>query len=323
MKECNGVFEGGGVRGIGHVGAACKFESAGYEFMDLAGSSAGAIVAALLAAGYTCGELKNEMESVDYMRFKGKDFPDHFGALGKAVSILLTLGIYGTEYLEQWIGQLLEKKGMAHFGDVEKRGRILKITASDLTERRLLILPDDLERFGIDAASFPIAKAIRMSVSIPVFFEPYRLRDRQGQIHLIVDGGLLSNYPVWLLDDGASSPVRPTFGFKFADEGKENECRACKASPHVADYFKSIVSTSLDAIDNSHMTRGDYGRTIRIPTVVEIGEEKKQISSTDFDISREESLALFENGERAAEKFLRSWDFNRWKNIYRRSGSRI
>ena len=63
-KSCCGVFEGGGVRGIGHVGAACAMQEAGYQFTDLAGSSAGAIAAALLAAGYSCDELKKEMESV-------------------------------------------------------------------------------------------------------------------------------------------------------------------------------------------------------------------------------------------------------------------
>ena len=70
MKRCNAVFEGGGVRGIGHVGAACGMEYAGYEFVNLAGSSAGAIVAALLAAGYTCRELKEEMEALDYTKFR-------------------------------------------------------------------------------------------------------------------------------------------------------------------------------------------------------------------------------------------------------------
>lgn len=302
------------------MGAACKVESAGYHFVDLAGSSAGAIVAALLAAGYTCGELKREMESVDYMKFEGKDFPDYFGALGKAVSILMTLGIYGTEYLEKWTNQLLKKKEMTKFGDVESTGKRLKITASDLTERKLLILPDDLGRFGIEPASFPVAEAVRMSVSIPVFFEPYRLRDRDGHVHMIVDGGLLSNYPVWLLDDGTSRPSRPTFGFKFMDERQGRDCQACKASPHIADYFKSIISTSLDAIDNSHMSRGDYERTIRIPTAVKMDGGTKQISATDFDISREESQALFENGERAAAEFLKNWDFDRWKRVYRMSG---
>jgi NTE family protein len=49
----DGVFEGGGVKGIALVGAASEIEAAGYEIVNLAGTSAGAIVATLLAAGYS------------------------------------------------------------------------------------------------------------------------------------------------------------------------------------------------------------------------------------------------------------------------------
>ena len=82
-KKCNAVFEGGGVRGIGHVGAVCRMEQAGWQFEDTAGSSAGAIIAALLAAGYTGEELKKELARTDYLKFKGKDFPAYFGMFGK------------------------------------------------------------------------------------------------------------------------------------------------------------------------------------------------------------------------------------------------
>ena len=88
------------MRGIGHVGAVCRMEQAGWQFADMAGSSAGAIIAALLAAGYTGKELKKELETLEYMRFKGTDLPDHFGMIGKSVSLLLSLGIYNTDYLE-------------------------------------------------------------------------------------------------------------------------------------------------------------------------------------------------------------------------------
>ena len=169
-KSCCGVFEGGGVRGNGHVGAAYAMQEAGYQFTDLAGSSAGAIAAALLAAGYSCDELKKEMESLDYMKFKGKGLASHFGLPGKAFSIVFRLGIYNTVWLEGWVGEMLKEKGIYTFGDLWKKGRILKITASDLTDRRLLILPDDLKDFGLDPDLFSIARAVRMSVGIPVFF---------------------------------------------------------------------------------------------------------------------------------------------------------
>lgn len=317
MKSCNGVFEGGGVRGIGHVGAVCGLEEAGYRFVDLAGSSAGAIVAAFLAAGYGCAELKKEMESLDYKKLRGKEWIDHFGAVGKSISVLCTLGIYNTDYLEQWIGGLLKRKGMETFGDVKWCGRRLKITASDLTEKRLLILPDDLPEFGVEPDSFPISLAVRMSVSIPVFFEPVRWRDGAGKRHLMVDGGLLSNYPMWELDDGSKIPSRPTFGFKFQDSGKDSKGLSCPAFPGLADYLKSIVSTCLDAFDNGHLTAGDFERTVMISPRIYDGAEAKKISAVDFDISRRDSEALFENGRRASEAFLKTWNFEEWKERYR------
>ena len=73
QKVCDGVFEGGGVRGIGHVGAVFELERQGYSFDRVAGSSAGAIVAALLAVGYSGVEIRREMENTDYLKFKEKD----------------------------------------------------------------------------------------------------------------------------------------------------------------------------------------------------------------------------------------------------------
>ncbi len=319
MRYCNGVFEGGGVRGIGHVGAACGLEAAGFRFMNLAGSSAGALAAALLAAGYRCRELKREVLSLDYSQFRGRSFIDYFGTVGKALSLLFTLGIYDTRYLEQWMKQMLETKGIRTFGDVEETGRRLFITATDLTDRRLLIFPQDAGVFGMEPEEFPVALAVRMSASIPVFFEPVRMEDRNGRIHLLADGGLLSNYPIWLLDDGASRADCPTFGFKFGD-GKEPEpgtCVSCHSSPDLVQYLKSIVATCMDVIDNNYVSRGDQERVIWISPVVGSGDGKRTIRSTDFGIRTEESEALFENGCRAAEQFLDKWNFTRWKMQYR------
>lgn len=63
------VLEGGGVKGIGLVGAISVLEGAGYHFERIAGSSAGAIVGSLVAAGMTASQLKEVMGSVDYTNF--------------------------------------------------------------------------------------------------------------------------------------------------------------------------------------------------------------------------------------------------------------
>lgn len=214
------VFEGGGVKGIGFVGAIAEVEKAGYHFENIAGSSAGAIVASLIAVGYTAQEIKKELEKLDYNKFKD------LGSFGKFLSILFKYGMYKGDYFENWMEGLLERKGITTFGQLiteypeEKYKYKLQIIASDITNKRLLILPQDLKHFGFDPDQFSIAQAVRMSMSIPLFFKPAKLTDIHGKEHIIVDGGVLSNYPIWLLDDGTTGPPWPTFGFKLLEPGK-------------------------------------------------------------------------------------------------------
>ena len=322
MKSCNGVFAGGGIRGIAHLGAVCEMERRGYQFEKLAGTSAGAIIAALVSAGYTGTEAKAAMLETDYRRFKEKDLLDYLGVLGKTISLLWKFGIYSTGYFELWLNQLLLPKKVLVFGDVKigdprnpadhtgshsdcRPDYRLKVTASDLTDHRILVLPEDLTDFGIDPDSFSIARAVRMSMSIPVFFEPFRLKDQWGKEHLIVDGGLLSNYPMWIMD-GETERKIPTFGFRFSGM-KENQevCGNCSGT-NFADYMKAIVSTALDAHDNRHVShsKGYFERTVWISPEIWINGEKKRISSTDFEITRKEQLLLYENGRKAAADFL-------------------
>ena len=67
MKKADGVFEGGGVKGIGLVGSLTVFEEEGYtDWQRVAGTSSGAIVASLLAAGYSALELQDLIMDLDY-----------------------------------------------------------------------------------------------------------------------------------------------------------------------------------------------------------------------------------------------------------------
>ncbi len=326
--KADAVFEGGGVKGIALAGALCEVEKAGYEFENIAGTSAGAIVASLLAVGLTAQEIQNELEALDYSKFKDTGLLDKFRLPGKALSILFEYGIYEGAYLETWLGRLLRQKGKTVFGDIrtgypEERYRYkLQIIAADITDRKLLILPGDLKDFGCDLDKFDISHAVRMSMSIPFFFEPVRLQDCRGRTHFIVDGGVLSNYPIWLLDDGTCDPPWPTFGFKLIEPDK----RALKPPDwnpirNPIAFGKAIVTSMVEAHDNYHISRskGDLDRTIRIPTVVNAAGRSKEIKATDFDIGEEDSRALFQNGQNAALRFLADWDFTKWKKQYRRT----
>ncbi|KAB1436070.1 patatin-like phospholipase family protein [Candidatus Galacturonibacter soehngenii] len=327
-KRINAVFEGGGMRGIGHVGAACIFEKKGYEFVNLAGSSAGAIVASLLAAGYTCEEIRKEMDHVNYMKFKQESLLDRIGTIGKVISILYHYGIYSADYFEEWLNDLLKKKGKVTFKDIKTEinpcGDVpyrLQITASDLTEQKLLILPNDLKDFCIDPDTFPIAKAVRMSMSIPIFYEPYRLMDCNGKEHYIVDGGLLSNYPIWIFDKVKAYPPCHTIGFKFIDEAQETKREVKDMKMNIIEYIWSLASTGLNAKDKQYISasKGDYQRTVTIPTIIQLDGKEKNIGATDFGISDKESDALFYNGSKAARHFLDVWNYDQWKKTYQSS----
>lgn len=91
--KCDAVFEGGGVKGIGLVGAVPVTEAKGYEFVNVAGTSAGAIIAALVAAGYRAGELRDIMATLDYSKFKDPGWVDRVPILGKAISLGVEKGI--------------------------------------------------------------------------------------------------------------------------------------------------------------------------------------------------------------------------------------
>jgi NTE family protein len=79
--KCDAVFEGGGVKGVGLVGAVAVTEAKGYELVNVAGTSAGAIIAALVAAGYHADELREIIATLDYAKFRDQggqgDQPGH------------------------------------------------------------------------------------------------------------------------------------------------------------------------------------------------------------------------------------------------------
>jgi len=112
------VFEGGGVKGIGLVGAVAVAEERGYQWVNIAGTSAGAIVAALLTAGYSASEMKQIMEELDYNSFKDTSPLDRVPIAGPLASLIFEKGIYEGKFFETWIKGLLCKKNVETFNDL-------------------------------------------------------------------------------------------------------------------------------------------------------------------------------------------------------------
>ena len=97
------VFEGGGVKGIGLAGALATLEEREYRPQNIAGTSAGAITAALLAAGYSAAELREIIVSLDYRQFQDRAWEDKVPLVERSLSLLLDLGLYEGDRFLEWI----------------------------------------------------------------------------------------------------------------------------------------------------------------------------------------------------------------------------
>jgi NTE family protein len=176
-----------------------------------------------------------------------------------------------------------------------------QVIVSDLTTRSLLVLTRDADRLGIDPDELDVALAVRMSVSIPLFFEPVQfINPRTGRRHVLVDGGMLSNFPVWLFDNDEDQSV-PTIGICLDEES--DECDPNRRSRlgtaglnAVIGFAKDLAHTTMSAMDRQYLARSEFDRTISVPSL--------GVKSTDFNLTPAESWALYEAGRMAARAFL-------------------
>ena len=193
------VLEGGGVLGIGHVGAISVLENAGYSFPRVAGTSAGSIVGALVAAGMRSSRITDIMTTLNYRRFADRSLLDRVPIGGPLLSLLMDDGVFEGDQLREWLGNLLvDECGVETFDDLaiddpdsslppERRFRLV-VTATDVTRGELVYFPWDYERtYGLEPGRQRVVDAVRASMSIPFFYEPATLTGADE--HVIDVGG--------------------------------------------------------------------------------------------------------------------------------------
>lgn len=321
------VLEGGGVKGIALAGAVVGLAEGGYSFPRVAGTSAGAIVGAVVAAMQRRGEpltrLADVARSLDYRRFRDRGLPGRLlgplAFLGDGLSVLLEGGAYQGDYLRDWVGGVLEDLGVETFGDLraadagddgEMHHRYsLVVMASDLSRRRFVQLPWDYPEYGLDPDEQRVADAVRASASIPYFFEPVELTARQGTCTL-VDGGLLSNYPIGAFDRLDEVPPRwPTIGVRLDVLGVAEEEHPRPVGDPVSMGF-ALVETAIRAHQAEEILDPcNVARSVHVDTA--------EVSAIDFDLDRAQQERLLRAGSEGAARFLTTWDFDAWVDTCR------
>lgn len=297
----NLVFEGGGTKGLAYSGALRVLQERGIldKIQRYAGSSAGAITAALLAVGYNAKELEAIVSTTNFGAF----VDDKTGILRDTYSIFKEWGLAPGDYFYRFMGELIESKTGnpdISFSELKKRnGKTLVITGTDLSSMRTSYYCPSL------TPTMFIRQAIRISMSIPFLFVP--VCDEDGCYH--VDGGLCDNFPIHAFDGAYPGDERAllnlavsnpkTLGLKILTPEEEvGHAITVKPQPirSIKDFAMSIMSTLMIANERKHLKPSYWKRTL----VIKVGD----FPLTKFDLSEDEKASLVQAGIKGAVRFF-------------------
>jgi NTE family protein len=323
----NLVFEGGGVKGIAYVGALQELESRQIveKIKRVGGTSAGAINAVLVALGCNLKETQKILMELNFNNF----LDDSWGILRDTGRLIHEYGWYKGDFFKNWIGTLVrEKTGNENstFNDLKNQGLLdLYLIGTNLST-------GFSEVFSFEhAPRMRVADAVRISMSIPLFFAA--VRNMRQDVY--VDGGVFNNYPIKLFDrekylesqdipshvrtpeyyeednrtrPETSSPYvynKETLGFRL-DSGEEIAVFRDGAEPQhrkiddFFDYLGALLKAILNVQENQHLHSDDWHRTIYVNTL--------GVGTTDFDLPDAKKRALVKEGSKATKAYFEWYD---------------
>lgn len=304
----NIVLEGGGIKSLGYVGALREMHSRGFldNVKRVAGTSAGAITACLLALGYTASEVGNITLETDFSSFQD----DSFGVIRDTYRLIKNYGWHKGDTFKEWLGGFIEKK----LGRSDATFKDLQLLYP--FSKELYVLITNLSKQRSEVCSYentpymPIVDAVRISMSIPGFFQC--IKNEDGDI--LVDGGVANNYPIKIFDKckyldptatkllvGYDNKVivnNETLGFRLdtkeeIDTGWKNVGVEIKS---LKQYIGAVVTYLMEEANKKHLNQDDYKRTIFIDT--------GDVKATDFDLGQDEINMLIRNGKAAVRKYF-------------------
>lgn len=267
------LFGGGAVRGLAYVGAIRALEELGIEYDIIGGSSVGSVFAALIACGYKSYELENLFMKVNFELFKDI----HFG-IGKPFAI--SKG----EIFVDWLNELISRKAESQI----KRN----LTFKDL-DKNLVIITTNLTTFTTQEFSklktpdFEIAKAIRISSSMPGLMPPFKYEGAD-----LVDGDLLKASPMWKLTDTLNNSESRIMEFRL-----EGDCSNEAKSPisFINTIYSCVTEIATDFVSEI------YGQNDRFDCIkINTGD----IFFADFNLDKDSRRKLINSGYEQTMKYF-------------------
>lgn len=272
-KKTKLVLSGGGIKGIAHVGALQALYDYGCleNINTIAGTSIGALIGTLLIIGYTPKDLYDFIMIFDMTKMgglKAENFLDKFG-LDDGAKILTVIK---TMFKNKGFSEDITFKELY---DKVKKKLIMTVTCIN-----------DKKAYYYSVDTYPnmtVLKALRMSISIPIYFTPI---EHEG--HTYVDGGCIDNYPMQLFMDNLEEVI----GIYISD---------------VKDYVEKIenledtlIHTILSMIEgiSCNSLKGFEKYSIKI--------NLSKISLMDFNLNKQKKQEIFDIGYDAfLKKYIR------------------
>ena len=220
QHRCDLVLSGGGLpTAIGLVGALTVLEDYGYVIHSSAGAMGGAVVATLLACGYTPAEVRQLLSTLVYSNFLDRGNQRHSGKRR----------FYGLDYLAEWVNAVLQSRGVRTFADLRldddpgisrppsEQYRLSLIASTQ--DGKLVYFPRDFVTLGFDPDSQPVTTALLAATATPDFFEPVTV----GELVLsaLPESMSLTGEMMRLFDRSDGLPPRwSTMGIQLIPEGQ-------------------------------------------------------------------------------------------------------
>lgn len=327
LKIKNLALEGAGIKGIATCGALLKLEEKELlnDLERIVGSSSGALIASLLAVGYTPTELKEELNTLnlsDAMDGRG-------GFLGIIIRIFQKgWGAYLGDKLEELLKEkIMEKTGnldltFAQLYDLvkeqERKNKSAKVKTNKykllyvVTENFNTSCEEIFSHENINFKDVSIARAVRASVTNPYFYKLPKIKD-----YYYVDGGGVRLYPIKVFDkrkyieNNLSEEAQEesivnyeTIGIKIDTEKQRLDFK-----DDVPEYIpivglKDVISRTID-IEITHNEQDNLFRHDKDAIERTIFVDTKEMLWSKFDLTDKEKKELLENGKKGTERYIK------------------
>jgi NTE family protein len=259
------IFSGGGTKLSAHIGILDAMNTLNIDFEHIVGVSGGSIISSLYCTGMPLSEIKRLAIETNFKKFRGFSL----------ITLLLQGGLSSGDAFERWMDQKLEGKT---FNDIAKD---LHILATDVNGGGPIVFNKE------NSPDLKISKAVRFSMSIPIFFSFKSYKD-----HILVDGAILSEDAIFKDWGGDGTPLI-CFRLK-SDQVTDKPFK--KSWLPIVQYVMMLIRTFMTAMSREYVHDQYWKNTIIINT--------GKLSPVDFNMSIQEKESLYEVGYKTALEFI-------------------